>query len=74
MIDINIQLIDFKVTTAYEMVRANDDGSYTILLNSRQASNQLKKAYDHAVNHIMRGDCDRHGNVQEIEYNAHRKE
>lgn len=72
MIDINVQLVDFKVTSSDEMVRHNEDGSYTILLNSRQATNRQISAYKEALGHIMRGECDqRDGNVQEIEYDAH---
>lgn len=69
---INVQLVDFKITSSKELVRHNEDDSYTILLNSRQASNQLKKAYKHAIGHIGRKECDnRNGSVQDIEYSAH---
>lgn len=68
---INVKMIDFHITTAYEMVRQNADGSYTILLNSRQAPNQLKKAYLHALEHIRRDDWKK-DDVQEIEYEAHK--
>lgn len=71
MDDINVQIIDFPVTSSYEMVRANEDGSYTILLNGKQAQNQLEKAYTDALKHIQRGDCDGHGDVQEIEQKVH---
>ena len=67
MNDINVQMVDFPVTTSYEMVRANPDGSYTILINTRQASNQQLEAYSEAIRHIERGDCDTHGNFQDIE-------
>ena len=69
---INVQLVDFRVTTSYEMVRSNEDGSYTILLNSRQAPNLLKKAYLHALEHIRRDDWKK-DNVQEIEAEAHER-
>ena len=69
---INVQLVDFKITSSNELVRHNDDGSYTVLLNSRQASNRLKDAYKHAIEHIRRGECDeRNGSVQNIESKAH---
>ena len=71
---INVQLIDFGVTSINEVVRHNDDDSYTILLNSRQASNRLKDAYEHALGHIGRGECDiRDGLVQNIETIAHQR-
>lgn len=69
---INVQLVDFKITSSKELVRHNDDDSYTILLNSRQASNQMQKAYNHALGHIHRGECDnREDSVQSIETKAH---
>ena len=69
---INVQLVDFKITSSNELVRHNDDGSYTVLLNSRQASNRLKDAYKHAIGHIERGECDeRSDSVQNIEMKAH---
>lgn len=67
---INVQLIDFHITSSYEAVRKNEDGSYTILLNSRQASNQLRKAYLHALGHIRRDDWSKE-DVQRIEGEAH---
>lgn len=75
MDDINVQLVDFKITTSYELVRRNEDDSVTILLNSRQASNQLRKAYTDAIKHLRRGHCDSHGgNVQEMESEVHEEE
>lgn len=71
MDNINVQIVDFPVTSSYEMVRANEDGSYTILLNGKQAQNQLEKAYADALKHIRRGDCDGHGDVQRIEKKVH---
>lgn len=71
MNDVNVQLVDFHITTSYEMVCQNEDGSYTILLNSRQADNQIKKACQHALRHIENGDFEKRGSVQEIEYDAH---
>lgn len=71
---INVQLLDFGVTSINELVRHNDDDSYTILLNSRQASNRLKDAYKHALGHISNGECDtRDGLVQSIETVAHQR-
>lgn len=74
MIDLNVQLVDLGVTSVDELVRKNEDDSYTILLNSRQASNRLLSAYNHALRHISRRDHDTAGDVQEIEYENHRRE
>ncbi len=69
---INVQLVDFKITSSNELVRHNPDDSYTILLNSRQASNRLRDAYKHAIGHIKRNECDdRERSVQDVEYSAH---
>lgn len=67
---INVQYVDFHITTAYEAVRKNEDGSYTILLNSRQAPNLLREAYLHALKHIERDDWSR-SDIQQIEGEAH---
>lgn len=56
--DIYTYLIDFHTTDCDETVRENSDGSYTMLLNARQASNRLKEAFLHAVKHINFGDLD----------------
>ena len=74
MDDINVQLLDFKITTADEMVTANEDGSYTILINSRQATNRQQDAYRHALEHIEAGDLNKGVDVAEAEARAHRLE
>ena len=73
--DINVQLVDLKTTAVDEVVRHNEDDSYTILLNRRQATNRLKTAYKHALWHIQNNDFDnKDGNIQEIEAVAHEME
>ena len=75
MIDINVQLVDLKISSVDELVRHNEDDSYTIILNSRQASNRLERAYRHALWHIKNGDfCDRERSIGEIECLAHKME
>ena len=75
IIDLNVQLVDFKTSAIDEVVRHNEDDSYTILLNSRQASNRLEKAYRHALWHITNHDFEnKDGNIQEIELTAHEME
>ena len=72
MTDINVVLVDFKISSVDELVRHNEDDSYTILLNSRQATNRLRRAYDHAMWHIENGDFDRENiDIQEVESIAH---
>ena len=74
MIDLNVQYVDFGVSSVDEITRKNEDGSYTIFLNSRQATNRLLSAYNHALRHIFRKDFDSDGDVQEIEFKNHRRE
>lgn len=74
-IDLNVKLVDFKTSAIDEIVRHNEDDSYTILLNSRQSSNRLEKAYQHALWHIYNRDFDnKHGDINEIESKAHEME
>lgn len=52
------------------MVILNEDGSYTIFINSRLNYEQQMKAYLHAMKHIV-GDDFQKEDVQHIEYLAH---
>ncbi len=67
--DINIQLIDMN-TKIREQVVENNDGSYTIFLNSRLNSEQQNDGYIHALKHILQLDFEK-SNVDTIEYYAH---
>ena len=53
-----------------EMVTPCLDG-YTIYIDARLDDEGRKKAYRHAMWHIINGDFDEEGNIQEIEYKAH---
>lgn len=48
----------------------NHDGTYTIFLNSRDSLEMNRYWFDHELDHIERGDWEKH-NVQEIETEAH---
>ena len=74
MIDINIQLIDFKNSKAKETVVYNEDGSYTIFINSRISKEQQLNAYQHALNHINRSDFEHTTSADTTEAYAHFKE
>lgn len=66
------QVIDFGITSSDEFVVPNPDGSYTIMLNARSATNRLEKAYKHAVEHILEGDLDQEElDVNQIEMIRH---
>lgn len=53
-----------------EEIHKNHDDSYSIFLNSRYTNATLKKAFEHALNHIRRRDWEK-TDVQEIEAEAH---
>ena len=56
--------------TGNEVVTENEDGSYTIFINSRMNYEKQMKAYLHAMKHIT-GDDFRKEDIQHIEYHAH---
>lgn len=56
--------------TVNEVVTENEDGSYTIFINSRMNYEKQMKAYLHAMKHIN-GDDFQKDNVQSIECLAH---
>ena len=68
--NINVQLYDFHTTKGRELITLNEDGSYTILINSRLDKESAEKAYIHALSHIHGRDFEAF-NVQEIEWRAH---
>jgi hypothetical protein len=69
--DINVQMMDLKTTKVKETVTCNEDGSYTIFLNTRFTQEQLNDAYIHALNHIIRADFEHTSSVNTIEAYAH---
>lgn len=68
--DVNVVLVDFKTSKGNEMVSANADGTYTILINSRLSHAGQLKAYEHAMKHIHENDFEKK-DVQNIEFEAH---
>lgn len=70
MADVNVVLLDFKTSKGNEMISANEDGTYTILINSRLSYAGQLKAYEHAIKHIQQNDFEKNS-VQKIEYEAH---
>lgn len=56
--------------TVNEVVTENEDGSYTVFINTRLNYEQQMKAYLHAMKHIT-GDDFQKDDVQEIECSAH---
>lgn len=66
-ISYQVILMDMAVN---EVVTENEDGSYTIFINSRMNYEKQMKAYLHAMKHIT-GDDFQKDDVQSIEYLAH---
>ena len=64
-------LVDLEDTKIAEMVRENEDCTYTILLNSRFNHERNQTSYLHALKHIQNGDYEKES-VQEIEAEAHK--
>lgn len=52
----NVFFINFPNTKVDELVTLNEDGSYSIFINSRLSHEAALKAYTHALNHIKNGD------------------
>lgn len=50
------------------LAKANSDGSYTILLNSRLSFEQLQRTYIHEMRHIKEDDFHSELNVDVIEF------
>lgn len=48
------------------------DGTYTIYLDEDLDAETARELYEHAKNHVERGDFDNCGNIQEIESKAHK--
>ena len=67
LISYQVILMDMTVN---EVVTENEDGSYTIFINSRMNYEKQMKAYLHAMKHIV-GDDFQKEDVQHIEYLAH---
>lgn len=70
--DVNVFLYNFP-NNGREMVIENEDGSYTVLINSKLSDVGREEALKHAIGHIENNDFEKN-NVQEIEFDAHNAE
>lgn len=70
--DVFVELADMP-TTVRSFVRANPDGSFNIVINSRLSYESRIARYDHEMRHILNGDYDhdRDESVQTVEARAH---
>lgn len=70
--EVFVHLVDFPSTKVAEAVTQNEDGSYSIFLNSRMTHERCVDAYFHALGHITENDFEKN-DVQEIESCAHER-
>jgi len=68
--DINVFLVDLPPSVKGYTV-ANADGSFSIFINARCASNIQEQTYRHEREHVENGDFDRDLPVDIIELKAH---
>lgn len=69
---INVVLIDFNNTTVPATSTVNDDGGYTIFINSRMSADKQKDSYIHELQHILKMDFEaKHTNVDMLEACRH---
>ena len=69
-IDYQVQLVQFPETKTKETVVENEDGSYTIFIESSLDSIRQREAFLHAIKHIIGDDFYKY-NVDDIETTAH---
>lgn len=62
---VNVRLLQLPVTIR-GFVKENEDGTYTIVLNSRLSYEQNLKTYKHELSHITNNDFQKH-DVNEAE-------
>ena len=71
MFEVFVKIMDMDTGIAEQVVK-NHDGSYTVFINARYATEAQKAAYLHAIGHIENNDFDKE-DVQSIEAEAHRR-
>lgn len=69
-VDYFVKLVDFPVCTCGGIIMLNDDGTYTILINSRLSHAQNLDSLRHELNHIKNGDFYRDDPIGQIEKEA----
>lgn len=67
----NIQVIDLKNTSVRATHSMNEDGSYTIFINSRFNREQQESSFWHEIVHIMNNDMNDYLSADSIEYMRH---
>lgn len=69
-IDYQIRLIQFPSHKVKESVVENEDGSYTIFIESSLSREMQQESFEHAMKHIF-GDDFTKDDVNMIEFDAH---
>lgn len=71
----NIVLIYTKLRpTQNAVLKLNDDGTYTILVNSDKPIDVQRKGILHEIGHILNDDMFSHANIDLLERMAHARE
>lgn len=71
--DLNVNYLDMPTTIKGRTV-PNEDGSFTVFINSRLSHTEQGEAFYHETTHIKSGDFDHdHKDVQMIETRAHNR-
>lgn len=69
-IDYQVQLLSFPNKKVSETVIENEDGSYTIFIESSLTYERQQEAFQHALKHILGNDFTK-DNVNRIEFKTH---
>ena len=71
----NINLIYIKLRkTQTAILKLNDDGTYTILVNSDKPIDVQRKGIQHEIGHILNDDMYSHAHIDLIERMAHARQ
>ena len=71
IVDYQIQLIHFSSVSVKEAVVANEDGSYTIFIESTLTREQQQQKFLHAMEHILGDHFSKDELVDSLERQAH---
>nr|DAT81722.1 MAG TPA: IrrE N-terminal-like domain [Caudoviricetes sp.] len=67
--NIYIYHVDMPYSVTSSVVE-NEDGSYTIYINSRMSYEKQLEGYEHELRHIMNNDLEYCNDVQKVEMNV----
>ena len=72
-VDYQVQLIQLPSNKTKELGVLNEDGSYTIFIEASLSREEQKKAFNHAMKHILEDDFAK-DDINKIEKAAHNTE